>query len=110
MKPNLNLQSGSSLVFRPIYSCVAKIKFGRLAELPENAVGALIFGNFGHPTASDLWCIGCGNGGLEVRGARSRVGILGAGGGWLVSSESASVGSLLSVYSKDSIWVGFLSP
>ena len=71
------------------------MKFGRSAELAENAVGALIFGSFVLPTASDLWCLGCGDGGLEGSGARGRVGILGAGGGWVLSSESASVGSSL---------------
>ena len=95
MKPNLDLSSGSSLVFRPIYSCVAKMKFGRSAELPENAVGALIFGSFVLPTVSDLLCLCCGDGGLEGRGAQGRVGILGSGGGWVLSTESTSLGSSL---------------
>ena len=84
MKPNLDLSSGSSLVFRLIYYCIAKMKFGRSAELPENAVGALIFGLFILPTASDLWCLCCGDDGLEGRGSRGRVGILRAVGGWVL--------------------------
>ena len=93
MKPILDLSSGSSLVFRPIYSFVAKMKFGRSAELPENAVGTLIFGSFVFPTASNPWCLGCGDCGLEGRGNRGQVRFLSAGGVWVLPSEGASIGS-----------------